>query len=419
MTDFILDDVVEEHAEEASFRWDQRDYAVHAPDFDLSDILEWDAHVVANLDGLRIAGERGWEICKDLGWELAGEYFTAMSLAIIHGQSEYIDEVLGAAEGDPSATRGVISAFGWADPRGLRGLVKRLLEQTTPFHQQVAIAACAVHRVNPGPSLVQALNDTHAGLRARALKACGELGLVDLLPHVESHLEDDDDECRMRAAWAAGMLGSRRAVDILALFASVDNPHRRQALSLVLRLMEPEQAKQWLRTLARDKSQMRWALIGAGIQGDPSYLQPLMQQFSDEGMARVAGEAFEMITGLNMFYQSLEVIPDAPEPPPETSDKDEAEDDDDEEDLGEDYGLVIPDLVKMEAWFAKNGSQFQPGQRYLCGAPVTPESCASVLRNGRQRQRQAAAMELALAKPGSHLFETRAPASRQLHNLGS
>ena len=40
-----------------------------------------------------------------------------------------------------------------------------------------------------------------------------------------------------------------------------------------------------------------------------------------------------------------------------------------------------------------------------------------VLRNGRQRQRAAAALELALQQPGQPLFEVRAPGFRQQQPL--
>ena len=47
-----------------------------------------------------------------------------------------------------------------------------------------------------------------AGLRARALKAVGELGLADHRVTAEANLQHEDDECRFWAAWTAGLLGS-------------------------------------------------------------------------------------------------------------------------------------------------------------------------------------------------------------------
>ena len=171
----ILEDVIEEHAEEAAFLWQQREEAVRAPDFDIEDIMEADERVEAHLDGLRIAGQTGWEVTRDIGFDLGGEYFTGMWLAVEHGNTEWIKEVMQAAEGDAEATRGVISAFGWTSGRKLQGLVKQLLATSNPFGRQIGIGACAIHRVNPGSVLEDAVNDPHPGLRARALKAAAEL----------------------------------------------------------------------------------------------------------------------------------------------------------------------------------------------------------------------------------------------------
>jgi len=408
----ILEDVIEEHAEEAAFLWQQREMAVRAPDFELSDLVEWDERVAAHLDGLRIAGEAGWRIGKELGWDLGGEYFTAMAQAIDQGEPAWMKEVMDAAEGDREATRGVIAAFGWSDPRDLRGLVKQLLGTRNPFGRQLGIAACAIHRVDPGPVLTEAIDAEHPGMHARALRAAGELGRADQRERIERHIEHEDDEVRFWAAWSASRFGSEPARRILALFAEAEGPRRRQALDLLLRLLPPEEGKSWLRQRLRGKTQLRWALVGAGMQGDPFYLEPLFKQFSNEEVARVAGEAFEMITGLNLFRQSLERLEAVDTDPPSLED-----DEDDEEELGEDLGLVVPDPDKVRAWLDAHGDRFSPGERHLCGEPITPEHCQAVLRAGRQRQRQAAALECAVDDPGTPLFETRAPGRRQLELL--
>ena len=51
--------------------------------------------------------------------------------------------------------------------------------------------------------------------------------------------------------------------------------------------------------------------------------------------------------------------------------------------------------------------------RHLPGAHNSEAQCLKVLREGFQRQRAAAALELALTKPDAHLFEVRAPGWRQ------
>jgi hypothetical protein len=52
------------------------------------------------------------------------------------------------------------------------------------------------------------------------------------------------------------------------------------------------------------------------------------------------------------------------------------------------------------------------------GKPITIDWCKQVLRTGRQRQRAAAALELAMRRRGSPLFEVRSPGFRQVKVLG-
>ena len=72
----------------------------------------------------------------------------------------------------------------------------------------------------------------------------------------------------------------------------------------------------------------------------------------------------------------------------------------------------------MKKSWDKNRGLFQNGTRYLLGKPITIEWLKSVLRDGRQRQRAAAALELAIRNPGQPLFNVAAPGFRQQQILG-
>ena len=412
----LLEDVIEEHAEEAAFLWQQRDSAVRDPDFDLDDIMEWDERVDAHLDGLLIAGEAGWEHTAGLGFDEPGEFFTGLWLAIALGKAPQITELLVLAEANPEAHRGLISALGWLQPDKLQGVVKSLLGSGNPHHQRIGIGACAVHRVNPGAGLEIALQSEHPALRARGLKAIGELGLAGKLSDAESNLDHAEDECRFWASWSAGLLGSEKAIDNLKSFARIAGPRRRQAVELVIKLIPHKAAHNWIRELAAQPEGLRWALMSAGYLGDPFYLEPLMKQFPSEEVGRVAGEAFEHITGLNIYEQSLEIIPEVT-PISENENWDEESDEDDPMLPDDDEALVMPDPDKMAAWYRDNHARFSPGQRLICGEPLSERQLQQVLSSGQQRQRRSAAIELAIAKRGTPLFEVRAPGRRQKNSL--
>ncbi|HZU36110.1 MAG TPA: hypothetical protein VFA18_09385, partial [Gemmataceae bacterium] len=78
-----------------------------------------------------------------------------------------------------------------------------------------------------------------------------------------------------------------------------------------------------------------------------------------------------------------------------------------------DDNLPWPNPPAIEKWWKANQAGFARGTRHLLGKPLTPEWLQHVLRTGRQRQRAAAALELAGLQPERGLFEVRAPGFRQ------
>src|SRR6185295_8844359 len=124
----IIPSIVTQHAEEAAFLWLLRSYSVHAPHFSLKDLTKLDGRVEAHLDGLRIAGEPGWDICKEaLSLEGPGEVFAAAVLAFESGEEARIQTVLQAGSASPNLSRGIVSAFGWMSYEQAGGHIQRLL----------------------------------------------------------------------------------------------------------------------------------------------------------------------------------------------------------------------------------------------------------------------------------------------------
>ncbi len=201
----IIKDIAAEHADEAPFLWFLRDLAVHAPHYDLDDLIELDERVDANLEGLRVADEFGWELAAaQLELQEPGEVFAAGVLALESRNAKRLDRVLAVAEEVPETTRGFVSALGWVTPKQLKGTGKTFLNGGSPFLRRLGIAACALHRVDPGARLDSALTDDDGPLRARALRAAGELGRKDLLPLLGERAEAEEDPgCRFWAAWSA------------------------------------------------------------------------------------------------------------------------------------------------------------------------------------------------------------------------
>ena len=110
----IILETVQQHAEEAAFLWLLRDKANAKPHYSLPDVARLDDRVDAHIDGLRVAGDAGWEICKEaLGQEEAGVVFAAAVLAFESGEADRIRTVLDAGIASPETACGIVSALGW------------------------------------------------------------------------------------------------------------------------------------------------------------------------------------------------------------------------------------------------------------------------------------------------------------------
>jgi uncharacterized protein (TIGR02270 family) len=242
----------------------------------------------------------------------------------------------------------------------------------------------------------------------------GELGRIDLLPAVEPCIRADDPQPRFAASWATALLaGKPEALSALAAIAQSGSRYREPAVETVMRRAEPSAAKVWLRRLAQEDATRRLAVQGAGAIGDPAEIPWLVDQMRTAELARVAGESFTTITGVDIAYQDLEgERPNGFESGPTEDPADE------DVQMDPDENLPWPDPTLILKWWQLNKSSFQSGTRYLLGKPITIERCQQVLRIGRQRQRAAAALELAMRKPGTPLFEVRAPGFRQKQLLG-
>jgi len=321
---------------------------------------------------------------------------------------------LEAAATDPELSRGLISALGWLRFDQVKKHIDQLLRSLTLEQRRIGIAASAVHRQDPGLTLVDALNDEDTFLKARAIRAVGELGRIDLLPMLKNQFSDKDKECQFWAGWSAVLLGDRdEAMEFLKTFATSESPFLESALNLTLRVMDNTSAQNWLKEMSQQPDWLRYTVIGAGVAGNPVRIPWLIEHMEVPELARVAGESFTMITGVDIAYEDLEgEWPEGFEAGPTES----PEDEDIEMDPDEDLPWPDPELIA--GWWSKNKGKFANWTRYLLGQPISHEHLQQVLRNGYQRQRAAAAIELAMLHPGQPLFEVRAPGFRQQKILG-
>jgi uncharacterized protein (TIGR02270 family) len=403
-------DVVQQHLDEAITLRRTRSTLLKSPRVTLDTLARFDERIAAHLDGLSVAGEHAWPLCEPaLKSPSEGAAFITAVHAIEGNDRSRLDRLVAMSSARVEARRGITSACGWLKREQLHGIVASLLVSEDPASRVVGITACAMHRVDPGLLTGRWLRDRDARVRARALRAAGELGCRELMPACLSALADDDEECRLWAAWSGVLVGDRNsALAALAEAAETEGPHRARAFGLSIQAMTPTWAHRILQRVARNPQRRRWLIRGGGMAGDPAYVPWLIAQMGSVGTARLAGEAFTLITGADLSLRDLERTP-----PEDFKSGPNTDPDDPNVDMDPDDGLPWPDPQRIECWWDANEARFQAGTRYFMGAPVTREHCIDVLRNGYQRQRILGAHYLSLLNPGTPLFNTSAPAWRQ------
>jgi uncharacterized protein (TIGR02270 family) len=373
-----------------------------------------DDRVAAHLDGLATAGEAGWRFHEaGLDSPSPGTVFCATVRAIEDRQIATLDRVLSMSAASPAIVPAVADAFEWVSPETLQGIGAGLLASLDPVERLAGVTACASHRIDPGASLARWARDDDPRVRARVLRSAAEPGRLDLSPLCAAATDGDEPECRFWGAWSSVLFGNRgTALDVLVRTAVASGAARTPAFRLSLQAMTAAAAHAWLQDIARDPRQLRWLIQGSGIAGDPVYVPWLIKYMAEAATARVAAEAFALITGVDLTARGLDG------PRPQGFDAGPSDDPDDENvDMDADEGMPWPDVRKIQAWWDANAGRFPAGNRIFIGAPVTREHCFEVLRSGCQPQRDLAAHYLCLLDPGTPLFNTHAPAWRQQRML--
>lgn len=393
MVQSLDEELCEIHAGEAAFLWTQRMRAVRDPLYDTHSLAELDERVEAHLDGLRLLGSAGWEVClAALSEAGAGEVFAASAMAADREDLEGFASVLDIAGADAQLSVGIAGGLAWLSFERVKPLLRGLLSHRCPPPLlYVGISACAQHRRDPGEMLAYAIESSDIRLRARAMEAVGELLRRDLRIPLRAHYAADELECRFWSAHSGAMLGDEDAVGHLRELALSDSPFAEKACAAAVRHMKAGQAHEWLQTLIQRSGCERAALSGAAALGDPSLGPWLLSCLRRPELARRAGFALSMISGLDIRGENMAT--DAPEGF-ESGPNDDPEDEDVM--MDPDESLPWPDADSIGMWWKQEEVKLKRGTRYLLGKPMVSEWLSQVMALAHQPARAAAAMELCL-----------------------
>jgi uncharacterized protein (TIGR02270 family) len=389
--------VLQAHMDEAEFLFSQRDLAVSDPSFTLNDLADLDWQLALHLRGILAAGNTAVrEHLNAMVTPDPGTVFASCAVALQTGDGALLSETIDAAV-TREHLRAIVSATGWVPVEHFQGFANALVCASSIAYQYIGLAGFAIRRRDLGERLHAYLHSPVRGIRIRACRAVGELGRKDLVPELRAHFDSENEQERYWAIWSACVLGNPAALSLLREF--VTHPaYSERAIQVYFRFCGITEAHTLLRDLAGNPKLERYALIGSGILGDPVFVPGLLSRMTSPALARVAGEAFCLITGMDSEHMgSTNTSPEI------------------EANAQPEWDLELPWPCQhiVENWWNNKHSGFENGQRYLCGQLIDAENCNRVLRFGFQRQRIAAAFELTRLMDNRPLFSWKAPGFNQ------
>jgi uncharacterized protein (TIGR02270 family) len=395
--------VVLEHAAEAAFAWVKRDVATRAYIYKIVDLARLDIRLMANLRGLRLAGVEGWHACQLTIDEGAGELFAAAWLALGSDNDIAIDEVLQSLTQHPERMPAVVSALAFQSAEQSVRALARLAKGSEPTLLATAVAVGAARRTLDDELCDRALATGAVLPAGRALRAIGQLGQGHRRGILEDHLSAKAPELRLWAAWSLLLLtDSPPAAEVLQRLVesrSLDAALTEIGVDMLARALNAAEGLRLfdsLKAMQEDRLALHAAMAGGWIES----MLFIFAKMADQTLARRAGLAFSVITGLSLTYHDLDG--DDPEP-----------DDDDPADAL----LSWPDGALVTRKWESEASKYRLQNRYVNGEAVSVPSLEKLLRDGSQMVRRGVAIELARRRGGTPLYPTSKLATRQAREL--
>lgn len=389
------------HAENAGFVASQLRLGQDGPNFRLVELFDLECRLGGHLDALVMGREAGLELALE-SLALAAEYgevFTAFHICLRARPGIALAEIAPPEVllWDQVAALG--AAAGWCAPDRIADRMRHWISGHDPMATWIALEVCGMRRVDPKGHLKPLLSHRNPRVAARAMQLAGELGRADLAPDLVRLAESSDPALRFRAAWAAALLGDRRAAP--AILSSLITPatpaqEARMAAELLPLVLDDRAARAAIARLMSDRLTERWGIVATAALGAADTLDWLLRQMAEPLLSRIAGAAFCRITGARLSADSLELaeFPDDPEDPVVASCPQES---------FIETKLYWPDPEKLAHWLAPNRARFVPQTRYLLGVAAWTIQPPIEAAATYQLDQRAVALELATRAPEAPL----------------
>jgi len=399
--------IIEQYVDEIPFLYIYRKNAAISPSYLLNELAEIDERLDAHVTGLLMIGSSAWELCEEeLSFDRPEELFTLSLVAIKLNDQKKLEALIQELE-EEEQLDAVADALVYFPFEQVKLLLTELYKNPSPKVQYIVVRAFRLHGQKSERLVQHALSSESPLVKREAILKIGTLGMSNLLSLTAPFMDDEDEGVAFAAMWTATRFGNLSALQKLESFVS----HPRygdQALQYVVMQKDVNRTTEILRALFAEEATKRLSILGLGYAGKANAITPLIALMDVPESARVAGEAFSLLTGIDVAANSLDrEAPEGFEAGPTESP------DDEDVELDPDEDLPWPDSQKIDVWWKHNQQNYFSDKRYIWGQELSAESLKNVLRHGNQRQRLFAANVSALYDRDHPLFNVQAKVKQQ------
>ncbi|CAM4542716.1 TIGR02270 family protein [Myxococcus xanthus] len=404
----LLVDVLEEHLDEAEFRWLQWERSLEAPDFTLDETATREERLLAHLEGLEDTSALDTVLRPAFDSEEA-QRVSAATYALL-GLGE-VDEALVRLRGANAPVRAaILRAMEVSEAPGLASRLLELLKlEDTPFQAGV-LEALAFRQEAPVEVLARFFTHEEPRARIAALLGAPSLPEETVRRHLPALLDSAHPGIRAAAMEAGLASGVRLAWEACRRAVQMPDEHAREAM--VLLALGGDEAEAALLVGLLESAQLRaHALWALGFSGRVPAMDACVRYLAVPDVSRLAGESFSAMTGLRL--EGAFALPPGERPEGAPTPPEEQESLDADLTLRPEDDLPWPNVAAVKDWWAQHQARFVKGTRYLLGEPFSGLVLVEALESSSMRRRHVLARELAIRTRGQHRIPTRAFTHRQ------
>jgi uncharacterized protein (TIGR02270 family) len=413
-----LPDLIDESLDEATFLWQRWEAELSSPHRNLDEIWEWTEDRLAGaLDGVRVAPDAMLESLL-AGAMSSDDAFrqTAAASALATAPARNARHLLAGAVRDATGAQlaACMRGIEVANLDGSFAPVSKVLSSSGPEHSAALCRLKAFRRASLGPELAAAFESRVVSLQVEVMRAIRHLPADYVGSWVATGLKHE--HAAVRTAAIESGISRRIPTAWAAALEYVRQPRAETSrlLPMVAMLGGPSEHKLILDSVT-DASLQKAALWSLGHIGTRDAVDTCLLAMKNPKLARMGAEAYCTITGANLARDKLEA-PEPEDPPTPAFEKDDL-----------DANLVprpedlwpLPDAQLVRKHWAEVSPRFQPGRRYLRGAPHDGQALLSAIISGPMLRRTDHAFEMYVRSEGRFDVETRASAPVQKHMIAS